>query len=263
MALQWPEPSYVDGDFTAPVAVSLPVFSSPIRSTTAEYVFSQEWMVFRRNFKPTPLNTKHPSAGDDPDYSAYVLVSEGPRQDIGGGIVKWQRIYAIKPASHDEYESYAYPFIGFIGSLINNNLASGPSVTATGRGRITHLVTSRVQHDYFLVGVGAYVTPGDIPALKALRYFAGDTPTAQEANETEFIMDETGPIAGTSPDRTTYTTWISNAISSGWRSGAITTNTAADWAGVTSPGQFIAEDSRISRWNGNLWLRQTRFVLAQ
>jgi hypothetical protein len=120
-----------------------------------------------------------------------------------------------------------------------------------------------VQHDYFLVGVGAYQTAGDIPTLKALRYFAGDDPTPQEAIEADFIMDTTGPIPGTSPDRTTYNSWIGNAITYGWRSGAITTNTSTDWASVTNPGQFIAEDSRLSRFQGNIYLRTTRFVLAQ
>jgi hypothetical protein len=260
MAL-WADPTYIDGDFTAPTACSVPVFSSPIRATLAEYVFTQEFMILRTYFKAGKLNDRHPNT--DPYYNGFYLVAEGPRQDVGGGVVKWQRTYAKVPDQHNEYESYAYPFIGFIGSLINNNLASGPTTTATGRGRITHLVTSRVQHDYFLVGVGAYQTAGDIPTLKALRYFAGDDPTPQEAIEADFIMDTTGPIPGTSPDRTTYNSWIGNAITYGWRSGAITTNTSADWASVTNPGQFIAEDSRLSRFQGNIYLRTTRFILAQ
>src|SRR5512146_759864 len=149
MSDQWATPTYVDGDFTVAEPVSLPVFSSPIRATTAEYIFTQDWMQYRADFLPLALNTPHPSAGQNPDYSAFLLVSEGPRQDIGGGVVKWTRTYAKVPDPYDEFESYSYPFIGLEGRWNIGN--QGNTVAVTGRPRKSAIVNSRVRHEYFLV----------------------------------------------------------------------------------------------------------------
>lgn len=254
MALQWPEPVYVDGNFAVAEPVSLPEFSSPVRSTTAEYVFTQQWMQSRISFRPTPLNTAHPSYRQTPDYSAFKLVSEGPRQDVGGGIVKWTRTYARVPESHDEFESYAYSFIGFQGVWTVGN--AGATVNATGRPRTSHVVTSRVHHDYFLVGPGgSYASAADIPVLKGQRYYGGDDPGPSIPLEVDYVMDALGGTPATSPSRTEYNLWIANALAEGFGSGV-----APDG---DTPGQICAEDSRLSRWNGNLWLRQSRYVLAQ
>jgi hypothetical protein len=259
MADQWPALAIYDGDFTVPEPVGLPIFQSPIRATTAEYIFTQDWMQALKDYKPAALNTPHPSAGQTPDYSAFVLVAEGPRQDMGGGIVKWQRTYAKLPASHDEFESYAYPFIGLAGAWTVGNQSS--VVTATGRGRTSHVVTSRVQHDYFLVRAPS--TAGDIPILKALRYFAGALPGPNTGLETDFVIDETGAVPASSPSRAQYLAWMANATTYGFRGGAIVSNDSATWTAVVNPSQFIAEDSRLTRWQGSIWQRQTRFILAQ
>jgi len=112
----------------------LPVFSSPVKATTDGYVFTQEWVQALRNFIPEPLGSNHPSGGYTPDYSDYMLVQEGPRQDIGGGMIKWHRTYAKVPASHDEFESYSYSFIGFeaYGWL---EIQDHPSPRLAGQGR--------------------------------------------------------------------------------------------------------------------------------
>src|SRR2546423_699319 len=104
MSDQWADPICTDGDLDVAAASGLPVFSSPISASTKQYVFSQEWMCSLKAFAPTPLNTPHPSQSQVPDCSAYRLVEEGPRADVGGGMVKWTRVYAIVPDSHDEFE---------------------------------------------------------------------------------------------------------------------------------------------------------------
>lgn len=260
MSDQWANPFYVDGDFTIPVACSLPALSSPISATTAEYVLMQDWTQSRKTFAPTPLNTGHPSSGMTPDYSAFKLVSEGPRNDTGGGIVKWTRTYAKQPASHDEFESYAYPYIGFVGTF-----SSSGGTIATGRPRASQLVTSRVRNDYFLVGSGqAYATAGAIPIIRAQGYYAGATPGPAEAIVTDYITDgftstETGDvIPATVPSRTLYNHWINDANNFVWAGGS---SIYASTPGF--PGQIVAEDSRLSRWMGNIYCRQIRYVLAQ
>src|SRR6266487_1082857 len=148
MADQRPDPDFVDGDFDTAQPTGIPVFSSPIRATTAEYSFTQEFMMSRKRFVATTLGTQHPSAGMTPNYSNYVLCAEGPRQDVGGGMIKWQRTYARVPDAYDEFESRSYPFIGYVGACSVGN--QGASVTATGRPRITHTVNCRVHSDFFL-----------------------------------------------------------------------------------------------------------------
>jgi hypothetical protein len=252
MADQWAEPTAIDGDFTVAEAVSLPVFSSPIRATTAEYTFTQDWMILRKYFESLALNTAHPSAGLDPDYSDYLLVAEGPRQDMGGGVVKWTRTYAKVPDSHDEFESYSYAFIGFAG-VFAAGVTSGSLVLTTGRPRTARIVNSRIHHDYFLTGPGGiYATAGDIPKITATHYYAGGL--LPNTYDIEFISDALGLIPATNPSRTTYNGWVTNAATYGWAAGIVPSG--------TNPGQLIVEDSRLTRWMGGIYERQSRFVLA-
>jgi len=229
MSDQWPDPPIVDGDLDTPAACGLPVFSSPISASTKEYVFVQEWMCSRKAFAFTPLDTPHPSASQLPDYSAYVLVEEGPRGDMGGGMVKWNRTYAIVPDSHDEYESYSYHFIGF-------ETFSGIFV---GRSRLSRIVVSRVAHDYFFAPGG---NPSSVEILSETRYVAdqpGEDPSS--ASDIDFLSNFGYAAAphGTTPNLTTYQAWMATGV------------------------ELIAESSHLSRWKGNIYQRQTRYVLAQ
>jgi len=250
---QWALPTYVDDDFTIAIPVGIPVFSSPIPANTDEDIFTQDFMQFRADFEPTPLNTPHDSEGQVPDYSDFFLVAEGPKQDVKGGIIKWTRTYARVPASYDEYESYGYGFIGFAGLWISGNIGNANPVVVTGRPKQTRVVTSRVRHDFFKVGPsGTYGSAGEIQTLRAQQYLT----TGLTSIDTEYIQDVIGPFPATNPSRTVYNGWMANAAAKGWLS---------DWVGkvgAVSPGQFVAEDARISRWRGNVWLRQTRYVLA-
>lgn len=365
MSLQWPAPLFVSGgqnasgsyvDFTTAQPVGLPVFESPIPSTTKEYIFRQPFMQFRANFTPTPLGTVHPSAGQTPDYSNYFLVKEDERRDIEGGIVRWIRTYAIKPDTHDEYETAPYNFIGFTGvwNIVNYQMVgtltgtTPLTITVTGRPRFVRGVDSRVRHDYFITGASGaglvtpdFASPDLIPSNLAQLYRADGGNTFF----VDFINDVLGspliiPITG--PSYTEYKTWTRNAsqygfqssvtvtawssslaydigdpvydantlyscklavgptathpgsdathwntISVAWSSAGVyylgdfatdsgvlysciepvgpsATHPASDTAhwGTFRPGQLTAEDSRLSRWQGNIWVRQTRYVLA-
>jgi hypothetical protein len=258
MSDQWGDPYHADGDFTVPAACWLPAFSSPLAVSTKEYVFTQEWMQSRKTVSATTIGTGHPSSGLTPDYSAFKLISEGPKNDIGGGLVKWQRTYAKAPDSHDEFESYSYSFIGFVGTISRSG-----GVIATGRARNAAVVTSRVRHDYFLVGAGqTYANAGVIPIVRAQGYYAGASPGPAEAIVTDYICDaftntDTGQaVPATVPSRSTYNAWVSAALAYGFDPGAVSVLGA-------NPGQIVAEDSRITRWMGPIFLRQTRYVLAQ
>ncbi len=346
MSLQWPAPLFTSGGqnasgtyvgFTTAQPVGLPVFESPIPSTTAEYLFRQPFMQFRANFTPTALGTPHPSSGLTPDYSTYFLVNEGDRRDIEGGLVRWIRTYAIKPASHDEPESYPGSFFGYLGTTYaflapTQSTQGGYQVvsTITGRPRFTRTVDCRVQHDYFIAGPSGgglvtpdYSTPFDIPVYPAQVSRAGLAGFPGDPNPgiyVDYVGDETAGIVPTVPPLhpddgashpnpaetyNNYSTWVTNAVAgfSGsdpiptllWSSAVVYTvgalvyrafvagvsvtkfficklavgpsatppeSDGTHWTQLVLPGQMIAEDSRLSRWNGNIFLRQTRFILA-
>jgi hypothetical protein len=271
MSAQWPANLLNDGDFTTAQPIGIPEFISPLPFSTTGYLFTQEFMQFQANYSPLPLNTSHPSSGKTPDYSTYFLVKESERRDMGGGLVKWKRTYATKPATHDEFESFAYNFIGFTGVFITSavgTLSGGEGlpiavvnpVIATGRPRKNRIVTSRVQHDYFLIGSSGsglatpdYSTPAGIPQLFQQDYVAGGSATI--GTWVDYLMDAVGIYPATIPSRSTYEGWMASAVSLGWGSGTVN-------PGTSNPGQILAEDSRISRWQGNIWVRQLRYVLA-
>lgn len=297
MAAQWPAPTYTDGDLTTAQPCGLPIFSSPIPGTTAEYVFTQDFIQFRANVSALAIGTAHPSSGKTPDYSSYVLVNEGTKQDIGNGLVRWERTYAAVPASHDEWESYAYNFIGTspVGAL---------SANYAGRFRFTQLVTSRVQHDYFYINpsIGTETadiktSAGNIPTIPAFAYvqqyvssgttYGGIEYKADYVNDTYLASSNVGTLLVTLPSASQYAAMIQDAAKNGWNAGVSwqkltdaappliditgaqtypTTQTGftkKTFPTITSHyGQIVAEDSRLSRWMGNIYLRQTRLVLA-
>jgi hypothetical protein len=332
------------------------------------------------SWSPGILNSLHPDfssrnagySGDD-----FFLVAEGPRRDIGGGLVRWQRTYAAVPATHYEPESYNYSFIGFVGRYYV--AGSGLGVAVTGRPRKNWTVTSRVKHEYFLVGltdpteaaaqstpqaVANYTGSALIPTVYALRYYSTSASNGTLGNEVDAITDPItvgqegfsgGPTMSTAPSRTDYNLWmkfaqavpfkvhVSYAVGDivSYQGGVYacivaisvsTTSTlptngsywsvcgysgfsgdvvnSSQWYGpwlgnsngvsyafgdqviylgvayqcvnapgaqpndfpntpgstvwsVIHPSQFVAEDSQLTRWMGNIFLRQTRYVLAR
>lgn len=276
MANQWQTPDYVDGDWTVAKPCSLPEFSAPVPGDPTEYVFTQDFMALRTIAAASTLNTAHPSSGLSPDYSAWVLVEESDtKQDVGNGIVRWRRTYAKVPAQHNEWESYAYSFIGTAPFL-------ALSTAQEGRLRFVERVTSRVQHDYYLVGTGqTYTTPGAIPILKQFAYCVQDTVGGVNYggwySRQDYLFDgpsvldtNVGKLWKTTPTLTEYWSMMKEAADKTWTSAVCYQTLTADnpprinlatssYAG----GQIIAEDSELSRWLGNIWLRRTRYVLAR
>jgi hypothetical protein len=245
MGLPYTSPKWATGNYALANPVGLPAFSAPIPATTTQCVLRQKFQQFKNQFSALALNTAHP------DYATFYLVAEGELFDLGGGVVEWERTYAAVPASYDEFESFAYSFIGFMGTVMNYSGFGGGvfnAMVVTGRVPQAFVLNSRVHHDYFMVGAGlTYTTAGAIPSVLATRYYApvlyGGTPEI-----CLYLWDTFGAIAATNPSRTTYNGWVTDATSN-------------QWAATT--GQLVAEDSRLTRWWGNIWLRETRYVLAR
>lgn len=211
----------VDGDFTVATACSAARKSFPIPGDNTSFIVEQDFMQFFANFTPLALNTAHPT------FTNAYLVEETPLQDLGGGVARWTRRYATIPATRDEYETFAYHFIGFYGVWGIN------VTTVTGRDRFTKTVVSRLKHEYFLCATGqTYETPDLIPIIPAQAYeFNGIA--------TDYLGDSPPFSVASDPSRTEYEAWIA--------------------AGT----EIVAEDSRVSRWLGNIYERVTRYVVAQ
>lgn len=244
-----------DGDYTVASATSKAIFSNPIEALKDPYVLRQPFIQRASSFAPLALNTPHPVS------TTFVLVNESERASAGGDLVSWTRTYAKIPASWSDWERHLYNFIGFMGDYVSEG---GQLVTAiTGRDRRQKDVMSRIVHDYFLVDVATgtsagpgtlaapYDSPGSIPCPNALRYYY---PTNVNL-DIDFIADSPPLTTASSPSRTTYNAWCANAIANLWTSGIA--------PGGANPAQIQAEDAMIARWMGNIWVRQTRYVLAQ
>jgi hypothetical protein len=288
MANQWPAPSWIDGDFTTAKACGLPVFASPIPSAADGYVFTQDFCQLLTNWSAATYGTAHPSSGKTPDYSEWILINEGPRQDVGGGVIRWTRTYAKLPASYDDWESLSYTFIGSAPG------AFGAITSAqVGRLRFSEIVTARVKHDFFIVpstftdpitGTAVAATvPGDIPVIRALAYciqFKYGSPQVQYGGywyRQDYVCDAAvestpgGQLYVTTPTATEYAAMIDDATANGWNATSTLQVLAGndpvlvDLNSTTYGGQFVAEDSKLLRYqgSGNIWERVTRYILAK
>lgn len=218
----------VDGNFTVATACGAARKSFPIPGDNTSFIVEQEFMQLFANFTPLALNTAHPT------FTTAYLVQESPLQDLGGGVAKWTRTYATIPAQRNEYEMFAYQYIGIYGYV----LAQGGSVTTEvdGRERFTESSLSRVQHDYFLCASGQdYETPADIPVNAAQAYYQ----SADSTLVTDYLTDSPPFTTASSPTLTAYLALVSGG------------------------DEIVAEESRLTRWMGNIYERTTRYVIAK
>lgn len=276
MSLPYNAPKWTDGPLGIATPDSLPVFSSPISGVTGEYIFKQRFKQFRNQFAQLDVGAAPPV--QHPDYPGYYIVAEGDRQEVAGGLVVWERTYAKVPATHNEFESFGYPFIGMIQLVVG-----GASQTRTTR---TWEVTSRVQHDYFVMGksqtdpiTGRTYTPataGDVDKILAMQYVYQASSGGITYGGVSLAVDQLNPSSASPPTIPTseaYLTMISDAIANKWGAG-VSKIVVSSGGGGNLPGNILtgssnyagqipARDSRISRWQGNIWLRVTRYVLAQ
>lgn len=219
---------YEDGSYTVASAISLPVFSAPFadQGVNVNYLLTQDYVQNLADFTPLALDTPHE------DYAEYGLVSEGEKQDLGGGKVKWTRTYAKLP---DEFSrpsgNVTYNFIGYAGT-------GGINVPAMSwRPRISKAVPTKLTRKF-------YRTPDplrDIPFVPATRYYFGANPNL----DTDELTNSPPFDTTTVPSRATYEGWIT-----------------AD-AATSDSYTIVAEASRVSVWQGNIYVRDTLYIKAQ
>jgi hypothetical protein len=268
-----PNTILIDGNWDIASPVGVERLTSPIPTTNTSYILQQDYVINTDSYAPLALNTPHPTKTN------YKLVSESPTQTFGSGSVIWTRTYAQVPSSHDLFSSISYNFIGFWGydvPIISANVgfvtyqyAAGVPI---GRRRMPLPVGMRLQHDYFLTGIGGtYGSPGQIPIIQAQKYREKLTGFSYWTDVEELVDSgiSGGPLP-TTPTRTTYNVWVENARNLGWNSGKVVYTWIPGGGAPSivdgsegSPGQICAQDSTIQIWMGNIYLRTTAFVLAQ
>lgn len=243
--------SYIDGDFTIAKATGVPLLTQPFAGDKNYYVLTQEFVQFVENFTPTALNTVHPDAA----YSTYKLVSESPEQDIGNGVVKWQRTYAAPPATRNDYATISYSFVGFYGTVTDIAIVS--SFPVVGRNRFSNNVTCRIQYDYYLVDGTTYVTPLDIPVIQEQRYYipkgtiagAVFTPTYTRGTANDFAFGKPTDLIYDKAD---------------WGNLVPSYPSTTEYIGyITAGTEIVAEASQLSRWLGNYYVRSTKYIKPQ
>jgi hypothetical protein len=239
--------TYVDGDHTVAQPVSLPERSCPIPTVNIEYQLEQDFQQDSASWAPLALNTPHP------DFSSFLLAAEGPRKDLGGGLVKWKRTYIYPPAQHFTPESFGYNFIGYSGAIYTTSTAfASYGVVNTGfiiqgRQRFARVVTSKIQNDYFAVGTGMTYADGfAIPTILGQRYYATSVTTT--GLFTDFLYNAIGSYSASVPSMSGYQGWVADAVANGWA--------------AVSGGVMVAEDSKLTPWMGNIYVRKTRYILA-
>jgi hypothetical protein len=124
-----------DGDYTQAQIAGPPQYEIPFAADPRPYLYRLKYWQFFANFVEPALGTAGPLGG------FYVGGSPGTIKQIGGGVIEFERQYALVPNSRNEYESFVY---GFHLSIFT---AFGPS---TCLDTFPLKVKSRIQFDYFL-----------------------------------------------------------------------------------------------------------------
>jgi hypothetical protein len=261
-----------DGDFTVAAPTGGKRFAWPIENVNVPYVFTQEFMQLEANFAPLALNTPHGTLTD------YLLVAESERVAIGGGLVRWLRTYAKVPASFAKYEQFAMSYPGLMTYTVSG-------VNQLGRAAFTRSVLSMLAYDFFIVDTSLsadappkYKAVSNIPVIPQMAFCLADS-TGSDAwggvnypvqlLTSDATLTSTLPYYGSSDSGNSwdYRRMMKDARTNGWAATKTVLSIDAS-TGVVSRGSSIwggllpAEESKLTQWMGNIYVRVTRYVKA-
>lgn len=230
-------------------------------------LLEQEFMVAQASFQPMRLNTPYdpfwsigwdnsfPDAQPIPNLAAFIFVSEGELQDMGGGISKIKRTWATVPPTRNEIEQFTYSFIGF---------DSGGDVGSRARNQV--VVQSRVQYDYFVFDDFNVLTIPIFPGGLRLNGDTGLSPDGLILQAQFYYADAASVDANIYIDTLSDGDGVDPATAtvpslSAYKSIMQSTGTIVTSNGLAA--ELVAESSAMCRYMGNIWERRTRFVIAQ
>lgn len=224
-------PTFQDRSYSTAFAVSAFVKQTALDGVKDLLLGEQEFCQNAADFTPQDLNSPHPDEVD-PTNPVWILVEETNFQDLGAGVIQWTRRYARQPSTYSRVEgTIAYNFIGYFGTFGIN------PTTVTGRGRFTDIVALRVQRDYYIVGPESYAdyaTPQEIPIIQEQKYYITD-----EDQRTDYLGDDTILDTPSTPTRTDYE------------------------AMIAAQDEIVAQPSKVSPWQGNIYVRETFYIKAK
>jgi hypothetical protein len=104
-----------------------------------------------------PLSTYSAQAINTADatFTSAYLVRQGPLIDIGGGCVRYERLYSTVPGSWSDLESYAYTFPGYEAGAVS----AGVAVTA---------IVQSGANTVFTISSSASASAGDVISINVI-----------------------------------------------------------------------------------------------
>lgn len=157
--------------------------------------------------------------------NAYLIGETDLKPTNVAGVSMWTRRYATIPISRDEGGSIAYQF---------------PGLTAASTLRLPFVwtVACRIALSFYLVGPNSsYATVLALPVIDRQRYYIGGV-SGGVGTDVSSLVSGTFLFPST-PTTETYQSWIG--------------------AGT----EIVAEASKLTRWQGNIWQRTTKYVIAR
>lgn len=218
--------------------VAFPVLSNPFPGRNEALVLRQEFECWGNSWTPLDLDTPYNSAGnfagaeDWVDWSDFILVEESERQPIGGGFVRWTRAFAVVPDN-----SITAPF--GVACAHFDQISYGynfPGYNAVGNVRdpFPDTVPGIKVYEYFLLASGDQVA-----AVSPQIFYLKVDPTGANKNNLVTVLTGAATANETVP---TFETWRS-------------------WINAGTP--IVPQASLPFRWMGNIWGRETIYILPQ
>ena len=221
----------IDGVLTTAVIVGGARKSFPFEGDVSSFIVEQDYHVLIGSYAAATPGAAHAT------YTTAYFIRDSALENIGAGVVKFTRTWAQIPATRNEFSTFAYTFPGFLGAGTPPYSQYDVQV-GDQRDSFTKVVVSRISNEYFLCVAGqTYTTPASIPVVSAQSYNYTGLPN----NKTQYLVDAaTNPGAtATSPTLPAYRVYVTNGT------------------------EVVAEDSTVERWQGEIYVRTTRYVVAK
>ncbi|MDE2099888.1 MAG: hypothetical protein KGL39_21725 [Patescibacteria group bacterium] len=252
------------------------------------FVIEQDFMVAMEAYRPLPLNTPYwygwsigwqgmlTNGYPLYDLSAAIFVEEEPLEDMGQGIMKVRRRFAVPPPTRNEIEQFCYHYPGFALQIAVNRDGTF-NINQCQRKPFDWVVPSRIQYDYFVFddyGILPYGVYPNGPILNSKTGIYPDSLIMEQQIYYVAISDGSpNPIDAflfQADGQVVLCDEISFTTESGTLTAGPTNPTLTQWqewlggvpnyGGGYSPPEIVAEASTMRRWMGNIWERRTRFV---
>ena len=139
--------------FATAVTVGLPVWDPVLLIPNEKTVFRQAFMQIAASYAPLALDTPYPAGGSYgvPSVPTYYLVLEDNFTDKSGGLLQWERVYSKVPTSWTDAEEYVFTFPGFIQNATGGSDYAVTAITASGSNyQLTTSLTYSVGDSVYL-----------------------------------------------------------------------------------------------------------------